>query len=153
MSKIKTYKGMLPIGEQEKIPLSTNDGLQGYRISKFQVMPSAYDVNVKLVGKIFLKDQTGNITATINFNDTNILAAAYYEDTSGSSGSGNPNTIVFDKETFNQDIFVYITDAGGGTSPANFYVELEQFSLDINTSTYHTLKNIRSITQPGFTLL
>ena len=147
MSKIITYKGQLPIGEQEKLHLSTNNGLTGYRINKFEVMPSAFDVNVKLVGKIFLTDQTNSITATVDFSDADILAAAYYEDTNGSSGSGNPNTVIFDKETFNQDIFIYIADVGGGTSPANFYIELEKFAIDINTSTYHTLKNIRSRTQ------
>ncbi len=147
MSKIKTYKGQLPIGEQEKIHLSTRDGLTGYRINKFEIMPSEFNVAIKLVGKIFLTDQTGSITATVDFNDSDILAAAYYEDAGGSSGSGNPNKVIFDKETFNQDIFVYITDAGGATSPANFYIELEQFKIDINTSTYHTLKNIRSRTQ------
>ena len=111
MSKIKTYKGQLPIGEQEKIHLSTRDGLTGYKINKFEIMPSEFNVGIKLVGKIFLTDQTGSITATVDFNDSDILAAAYYEDAGGSSGSGNPNKVIFDKETFNQDIFVYITDA------------------------------------------
>ena len=147
MSKIKTFKGQLAMGVQEKIHLSTNDGLTAYRINKFKLIPKDFDVNVKLVGKIYLTDQTGNITDTVDFSDSDILAAAYYEDTSGSSGSGNPNTVIFDKETFNQDIFLYISDAGGGTSLANFYLELEQFKIDINTSTYHTLKNIRSYEQ------
>ena len=147
MSKIKTFKGQLAMGVQEKIHLSTNDGLTAYRINKFKLIPKDFDVNVKLVGNIYLTDQTGNITDTVDFSDSDILAAAYYEDTSGSSGSGNPNTVIFDKETFNQDIFLYISDAGGGTSLANFYLELEQFKIDINTSTYHTLKNIRSYEQ------
>tara|TARA_Y100000004_G_C8849990_1_gene384317 strand:- start:49 stop:510 length:462 start_codon:yes stop_codon:yes gene_type:complete len=153
MSVIKTYKGKLAIGEQEKIHLSNNDGLLGYRISKFELIPNKFNVANKLVAKVFLTDQSGNINAEIDFNDTDILAVAYYEDAAGSSGSGNPNKVVFDKETFNQDIFVYITDVDGGTTPANYYIELEQFKLDLNTSTYHTLKNIRSLTGPGFEFL
>ncbi len=35
---IKTYKGQLPMGEQEKIHLSTNNGMMGYKIKKFQVI-------------------------------------------------------------------------------------------------------------------
>ena len=36
MSKIKTFKGQLAMGVQEKIHLSTNDGLTAYRINKFK---------------------------------------------------------------------------------------------------------------------
>ena len=144
MSKIITFRGQLLIGVQEKLHLSTNDGLTGYRINKFEVMPSAFNVGIKLVGKVYLTDQTGNISAGVDFSESDILAAAYYEDASGSSGSGNPNKVIFDKETFNQDIFVYITDAGGATSPANFYLELEQFKININEATVTTLKNLRS---------
>ena len=38
MSKTITFKGQLPIGVEEKIHLSTNDGLTGYRIKKFQII-------------------------------------------------------------------------------------------------------------------
>ena len=78
MSKIKTFKGQLAMGVQEKIHLSTNDGLTAYRINKFKLIPKDFDVNVKLVGKIYLTDQTGNITDTVDFSDSDILAAAYY---------------------------------------------------------------------------
>ena len=78
MSVIKTYKGKLAIGEQEKIHLSNNDGLLGYRISKFELIPNKFNVANKLVAKVFLTDQSGNINAEIDFNDTDILAVAYY---------------------------------------------------------------------------
>jgi hypothetical protein len=148
MSVIKTYKGQLPMGEQEKIHLSTNDGLTGYRISKFQVISKTPGVsNVEMIGQIFLTDQTGNITADINFENSDLLAVSTYF---GDQSTKVLNDyIIFDKETFNQDIFVNITDAGGNTVPCNYYIELEQFKLDLNTSTYHTLKNIRSRTQVG----
>ena len=149
---IKTFKGLLPMGEQEKISLSTNDGLTGYRITKFQVIPKAPGTaNYEFVAKIYSTDQSGNITSTVDFSDTDLLACVVM---AGKSSENIQEIItIFDKETFNQDIFVYITDASGATNPANFYIELEQFSIDINTSTYHTLKNIRSITGPGFEFL
>lgn len=145
MSKIKTYKGKLPIGEQEKIHLSTNDGLTGYRIVNFQLFPSnPGQANYELIGKIYLTDQTGKITDTVDFSESDLLAAIYQA--GKSSENVQPIVTVFDKETFNQDIFIYITDISAATNPANYYIELEQFKLDLNSSTYHTLKNIRSRT-------
>ena len=39
MSKTISYKGQLPVGEQDRIRLKTNNGKVGYKISKFQLMP------------------------------------------------------------------------------------------------------------------
>ncbi len=35
----KTFKGLMANDTQQKIRLSTNDGLTGYKITKFQVFP------------------------------------------------------------------------------------------------------------------
>ena len=146
MSKIKTFKGQLPIGVEEKIHLSTRDGLTGYRIKDFKIMSNTPGVSTaqELVGKIRLTTDS-NIGPTVDFSDADLLAVScvFY------SGNTNPTSerIIQDKETFNQDIFISISDAAGATIPCNFYIELEQFSIDLNTSTYHTLKNIRSKTQ------
>lgn len=145
MSKLITFKGQLPVGEQEKIHLSTNDGLTGYRINKFEIIGQRPGVNAEFIGQIFLTDQTGNINNFVDFSNSDFLAVAYYKEGSGTA-EGFESKVVFDKETFNQDIFVYITDASGGTNPCNYYIELEKFAIDINTSTFHTLKNIRSRT-------
>jgi hypothetical protein len=148
MSKIKTFKGKLPIGIQEKIHLSTNDGLTGYRIKQFQIISETPGTvaSVTYVAKIYLTDQSGNITSSVDFSDTDLLAVNYYSNNISPSNPINEQ-IIFDKETFNQDIFIYITDPDGNTTPCNFYIELEQFPIDLNTSTYHTLKNLRSKTQ------
>jgi hypothetical protein len=144
---IKSYKGQIPIGEEAKIALSTNDGLTGYKIKKFQIITSQPGTsNQELISKVRLTTDT-NISATIDFNDSDLLAVAFYADRTTNEGSNE--IIIFDNETFNQDIFINITDATGGTNPGNYYIELEQFKLDLNTSTYHTLKNIRSRTQVG----
>ena len=142
MSKIITFKGKLPIDVEEKIHLSTNDGLTGYRINEFKIMSSQPGVaSHELVGKVRLTADS-NIGPTVDFNDTDLLAAVFQMDLE----VGN-DVIIFDKETFNQDIFVQIGSASGSTVPANFYLELEQFKIDLNSSTYHTLRNIRSRTQ------
>ena len=148
MSKIKTYRGTLPIGEQEKIHLSTNNGLTGYRIKKFQIISTTPSITTsEFISQIFLTDQDWSITTTVDFSDSDLLAVAHLENVNTASAlHSNATTIIFDNQTFNQDIFINITDAAGATTPCNYYLELEQFKLDINSATYHTLKNIRSKT-------
>ena len=151
MSIIKTFKGKIPIGVQEKIHLSTADGLTGYKIKEFKIISSTPGTGTnELVGKIYLTDQTNNITNTIDFNETDLIAASFShvgESTGTTVSNSFSETIIVDPETFNQDIFVYITDVHGGAIPANFFIKLEQFKIDLTTSTYHTLKNIRSKSQ------
>ncbi len=147
MSRIVTFKGKLDMGLQEKLHLSTNDGLTGYRIKNFSIMSAVPGISsVSYVAKIYLTDQTGSIGPTIDFSDSDLLAASFSNFASGASSS-SVETVIFDKETFNQDIFVSITDPDGNTVQANYYIELEQFKLDLNSSTLHTLKNIRSRAQ------
>ena len=142
--KTISYKGTIPIGEQERIKLSTLNGKTGYKISKFNVIgTSPMKTDQSIIGQVFKSDQTGSITDVVNFTNSDLIAVATYEDTN-SKELPNSNHIIFDNEKFNQDIFINITDASGGTVACNYYIELEQFSLDLNTSTYHTLKNIRS---------
>jgi len=149
---IKTYKGKLAIDVEEKIHLSTNDGLTGYRIKKFQIVSSTPGVgNQELVGKVRLTADA-NIGPTVDLNDPDVLAVAYQVDI-GNANAVASEVIIMDQETFNQDIFIQIGDAASGTTPCNYYLELEQFKLDINTSTYHTLKNIRSTSEIGFTFV
>jgi len=140
------------MGTEEKLHLSTNDGLTGYRIKKFKVISTIpHNIDVAIVAKIRLTSDS-NIGPTVNFEDTDLIAVNAYEDRS----SGNlptHETIIFDLETFNQDIFISMSDADGNTTPGNYYLELEQFKLDLNTSTYHTLKNIRSTSEIGFTIV
>jgi len=147
---IKTFKGQIPIGLEIKLHLSTNDGLMGYRINKFQLMPSLPGTaTAELIGKIRLTADP-NITTTVDFNDSDLIGVVYYQNVpEQGSGAGQSvsNNIVLDNETFNQDIFINIVDATGNTNPCNYYLELEQFKLDLNHSTYITIKNIRSRTQ------
>tara|TARA_R100001086_G_scaffold230013_1_gene150157 strand:+ start:376 stop:822 length:447 start_codon:yes stop_codon:yes gene_type:complete len=147
MSKIITYRGKLDIGTQDRLHLSTNDGLTGYRLKKFQIISSVPGVgNSEHVGQIFLTDQTGSVGYAVDFNDADLLAVSYVKE-GNLPTEGYGNTVIMDKEIFNQDIFVNITDAAGGSTACNYYIELEQFKIDLNTSTYYTLKNIRSKTQ------
>mgnify|MGYP005838425015 CR=1 FL=1 len=149
MSKIITFRGTVPIGTEKKLHLSTSDGLTGYRIRKFQIISKTPGTNnIELIGQVFKKSQEGNITGVVDFDRTNLIAVGFHV-----TQYGPQTDIIFDTETFNQDIFVTMSDASGNTVPGNFYLELEQFDLNVASSTYHTLKNIRSLTQKGFTVL
>lgn len=142
---IKTFRGQLAIGLQKKIRLSTADGLTGYRIKKFQIIPVAVGTaDYELVAQVFTTDQSASIASTVNFDDPTLLACHYQKtESSSSAGPFGGEVIIFDNEVFNQDVYVTMTDASGGTNPANFYLELEQVKLNINESTYSTLRNLR----------
>jgi hypothetical protein len=147
MSKKLSYKGKIDIGEQDRIKLATIDGKTGYKINKFHIIgTSPGTATFEYIAQIFKTDQTGSISGTVDFTNSDLLAVAYYEDFGGSGGSGNVNTVIFDNEKFNQDIFINITDASGGTTPCNYYIELEAVPLTDLEATMLTLKSIRSIT-------
>ena len=147
MSKTISYRGKLPIGEQDRIRLKTINGKVGYKITKFQIIvttPGA--ATSEMIGQIFKTDQTGNITTTVDFSDKDLLAMAFYQDGATIDNTQNM-TVIFDNEKFNQDIFVNITDASGSTVPGNYYIELEAKSLSDLESTMLTLQSLRSISE------
>jgi len=139
---IKTFRGLIADDSQDTIVLHTNDGSTGYRIVKFQVMGPDANTNVECVMKIYKISQTTNDT-TINFSDNTLLAACAINDTTDRNYLPSP-IIIFDREVFNQDIFV--TNKGhDNPSNLNYYIELEQVKLDLGENTVATLKDIRNL--------
>ena len=147
MSRTISYKGQLAIGTQDRIKLTTMDGKTGYKISKFQIIPAAMGTaDFEAVGQIFKTDQTGSITAVMNFTNSDLLAVAYQKsESSSSAGAFGGEVIIFDNEKFNQDIFITMQDAESGTNPVNYYLELETMKLSDIESTMLTLKSLRTI--------
>ena len=143
---IKTFRGMMADGAQNRISLHTNDGSMGYRIVKFQIIPNAPGtVTHESVVKIYKIEQAA-VDGTIDFSDQTLLAAAYQTDQDNPQYAGYLGPIVFDQEIFNQDIFVTNNDADSATV-MNYYIELEQVKLNLDENTVATLKNIRNTTQ------
>jgi len=143
---IKTYRGILADGGQDKINLKTNRGDIGYKIVKFQVIqqnPGA--AHAEAVVKIYKVKQT-SIDAVINFSDGDLLAAIAYQKSDSVSYAGS-EIIIFDNQIVNQDIYVTLDHASGHTEPMNYYLELEQISLNDNESTMATLQSLRQIAQ------
>jgi len=139
---IKTFRGLLADGGQDQLRLQTIKGKVGYRIVKLQLMtekPGTTDY--EQIVKIFKSSQT-SIVEAIDFTDSDLLAAGYTEGGAATNFIGNPMTVIFDNEIFNQDIFVSHFDAKGAL-PCNYYLELEVIPLDDAGAEYTTLKDMR----------
>jgi|TARA_R110000824_G_scaffold379691_1_gene571764 hypothetical protein len=143
---IRSFRGQLDDGEQEKISLHTNTGKQGYRIVKFSLMcvqPGAG--NQESVVQIF-KDQQSTVptsAATIDFSQNRLLAAGIFTASTNQKTDPEDLAIIFDNEIFNQDIFITHTD-NEGTLAINYYIELEFMNLALDQATVATLKDIRN---------
>ena len=145
MNKTISYRGTLPVGEQDRIRLKTNNGKTGYKITHFRIIGQKPGVgNAEYVGQVFKTDQTGNITTDVFFSDSDLLAVSYHKEGSGTA-EGFETTTIFDNEKFNQDIFVNITDASGGSVACNYYIELEAMTLTDIETTMLTLQSIRQV--------
>ena len=149
MGRIITFRGLLGDGGQEPIHLQTIDGTTGYRVIKFQLMPEKPGTtDYEHIMKIWKIKQT-TIDESINFSDSILLGAAFTEGAAATNFIGNPLTVIFDQEIFNQDIYVTQKDVSANAKACNYYIELEQFKLDINANTVATLKDIRNVTAPA----
>jgi hypothetical protein len=140
---VKTFRGLLADGGQDRIRLSTIKGKVGYRIIKLQLMaenPGTTDY--EHVVKIYKSEQS-SITGDVNFTDSDVMAAGYLEGNNSSNYIGEPQTIIFDNEMFNQDIYVSHFDAKGALA-CNYYLELEVIPLDDAGAEYTTLKDMRT---------
>ena len=142
---IKTFRGLIDTDEQQTITLHTNTGSTGYRIVNIAIMPHnpGTVANIEGVIKVYKVSQTTE-TSEVDFSDQTLLAAGYIQE-SISEIYGLSHHVVFEKEIFNQDIYITYK-ATEGTEKLNYYLELEQVKLDLSENTVATLKDIRNIT-------
>jgi len=139
---IKTFRGLLADGGQDRISLGTIQGKVGYKIVKFQLMipsPGTSD-NVQVV-KIYTVSQS-SIVDTIDLTESNLLAAGYAGDDDDPRGLGRV-AVIFDNEIFNQDIFIS-HKAHSGSGGCNYYIELEVIPLSEQGAEYTTIKDLRA---------
>jgi len=138
---IKSFRGTLASGGKETIRLSTNKGEIGYTIKKFQIIdqtPGTADV--ELVSKIFTNEQD-TVDGVVDFSNSELLAVSFYTFERGNISSRQ--TTIFDNVKVNQDIYITAIDGAGGNDITNYYLELEQFKLDLSEATVATLKDMR----------
>ena len=146
---IKSFRGLISDGAEITIPLQTNNGSTGYRIVKFQLFPNKPGtVSIESTVSIFKipGKGSGTTTAVVDFSDNTLLAAAFYSQHQQADERGEDLSVLFDNETFNQDIYITMTETLG-TESVNYYIELEQIKLSLDENTVATLKDIRNIAQ------
>jgi len=140
---IKTFRGLLANGAQDTIVLHTNDGKTGYRIVKFQVIGNEPgEEHLESTVKIYKVSQT-TVDNTVDFSSQVLLGVAYYQDRHEINYPSSMD-VIFDKEIFNQDIYITHRETDGSGAAINYYLELEQVKLDLNESTVATLQSIRN---------
>jgi len=141
---VKTFRGLLADGGQDRIRLQTIKGKVGYQIKKYQLMiNSPGGANSEHCVKIF-KTKQSSITVAVDFTDSDLLAAGTASNTtSGYSQIYNPSTVIFDNQIINQDIYVTHFE-NHANEPVNYYLELEVIPLDDAGAEYTTLKDMRS---------
>ena len=145
----KSFRGKLADGAQERIRLSTNNGLIGYQIVKFQIIDANPATGApESVCKVYSSkplDVSGapiSPDTTIDFTDPTLLASAFLKHGSTNT-TYDSEIIIFDNMKFNQDIFITHSDAAD-TVTMNYYLELEQVKLSKDEATVATLKDMRA---------
>jgi len=140
---VKTFRGLLADGGQDRIRLSTMKGKVGYRIVKFQIIHDAPGTaNWESIVKLYKSEQS-SITALINFTDTDLLGAAFQAGNANAPAYATSQVIMFDRETFNQDIYITHSEIDG-SGGINYYLELEVIPLDDKGAEYTTVKDLRT---------
>ena len=140
---VKTYRGLLAHGGQDRIRLQTIKGKVGYRIMKFEIMtdnPGTSDF--ESIVKIYKTEQS-SVDGAVNFTEDTLLAAVTAAGDATSNNYPTHITTIFDQEIFNQDIYVTHAEVSGNNPGSNYYIELEVIPLDDAGAEYTTLKDMR----------
>ena len=144
---IKTFRGLIANGGQDTIVLHTNDGSTGYRIVKFELMPNEPGEDQHESTVMIWKVAQTAVTNTVDFSNQTLLACSIWQSGNAPGGADAlwvPHTSIFDREIFNQDIYVTHSETDS-SNPINYYIELEQVKLDLSENTVATLKDIRNL--------
>ena len=140
----KSFRGQIADATVDQIRLSTNNGLTGYKIVKFELFPSNPTVDNENIVKIFsVEPESGTTSTDVTFTDPTLLGVAMWTNSSTSYFHPSDIEVVFDNMIFNQDIFVSHRSSQGGNA-VNYYIELEQVKLSENEATVATLKDMRA---------
>ena len=139
---IKSFRGLLADTEIETIRLSTNNGLTGYKIKKFQLFVAGDfgTVAQESLVQLYTVPQTA-AKATTSFDDPTLLACALLT-TNTSPAYPTVQDVVFDSVAINQDIYITHVENNGSQS-INYHLELEQIKLSSDEAAVATLKDMR----------
>jgi len=134
--KVHSFRGLLDDAGQDEINLERQNVNLAYRIVKFLVfpnLPGTQDYESTLQVWREEQDSISTTVATVDFTDTDLLAAAYYvEDKSATYGNPPGIIAVFDNVLFSRNIYVTHT-ATAGAEKMNYYLELEEVPVGAAT--------------------
>ena len=141
---IKSFRGKMTDNTVDQVSLHTNNGSTGYRIKSFTGISSAPGTqDMEAIFKIYKIPQTA-ADGAVDFSDQTLLGVCYFKDYATNDNQPSIQTVIFDNETFNQDIYITYVDARSNKS-ASYYFELEMVNLSLDENTVATLKDIRNI--------
>lgn len=148
---VKSFRGKMTDNTVDQVSLHTNNGSVGYRIKSFTAISSAPgQQDMEGLFKIYKIPYTmqnpknKTIDGAVDFSDNTLLAVVYFKDYATNDNQPSVQTVIFDNEIFNQDIYVTYLDIRSSNS-ASYYFELEQVNLSLDENTVATLKDIRNI--------
>jgi len=142
--KVHSFRGLLGNGGQDEINLERQNVNLAYRIVKLQLISLApASATQETVVKIYNVDGK-TIDANIDFNETGLLAVAYYENHSNSTDFGG-TTVIFDNTLFSRNIYVTGTDGSGGGQSVNYYIEIEEVPVGAATLMQLKLATARTL--------
>jgi hypothetical protein len=140
---VKTFRGILEDGGQDRIRLSTMKGKVGYQVRKFQVMSNEpFAKSGEHVGKIYKTFQS-TIDALVDFSDTDLLGTALWR-ASASETYPLSVDVIFDNQIINQDIYITHSDINTDDTLLSYYIELETIALDDKGAEYTTIRDLRT---------
>ncbi len=127
---IKSFRGILTDGGQDKIRVAGGKLEDGYRIVKLQTTMEQWGgETVESIMKIYKTSQKV-IDALVDFTNADLLGSNVCSYNTSANVSGDQSVIIFDNEIFNQDIYVTnCTNSGGTGVKVNYYIELEQVKM------------------------
>tara|TARA_Y100001963_G_scaffold49941_1_gene69965 strand:+ start:168 stop:602 length:435 start_codon:yes stop_codon:yes gene_type:complete len=139
---IKTFRGTLADNQVQLIRLSTNNGKQGYKVHKIDLMAYTPHVNdQESVVQIFTVP-VDTASATVEFENPTLLAAATITNETDSRYYQPSVEVIFDTMKFNQDIYITHVDTHSG-GKCNYMLQLELVNLSTDEATVATLKDMR----------
>ena len=132
--KVHSFRGLLSDGGEDEINLERQNVNLAYRIVKFEIFPNLPGTqSTESTIMVWKESQTSisTSTATVDFSNPDLLAAAFYGKPSTVDDAGSL-IVSFDNELFSRNIYVTHTETAG-TQSCNYYIEIEEVPVGAAT--------------------
>jgi len=125
--KMHSFRGLLIDGGQDKIRIQGSVGAIAWRITKFEIIPQnpGTELNESVV-QVFREEQSSP-TAVVDFNNDELLAAAYLA-YNYQAYYGMDKITIFDNALFVRNIWITHVETSGAAN-CNYYIELEEVKV------------------------